>query len=528
LNGAPDTVNVINSIYIELITSQVFAEQLKPAKKIISKITNVYRKFFDSSNPLLNLGASSINLGVEFWVKHIWKKDKKRIVLLLDDLERISDTIDITDLLGLIHTNFILNDVKVIYIADDSKINQSGKFNTEKEKYIYRTVSFYNDRYSIFKSFLESKNIFSDNFMIDLQEVFSEEQINLRSVKFCLDCYVELEKFYKDLPPNEYNSIDFLFYTICRVGKFYQQENIQKNELIKALNPLNSTEPSKKIYKDFVENYGTRIVNYNFIFDLICDGIFIDKDVSDALKKINPNEDTLSKLYNIQDMETDEVIEILKKIKENIEAKKYSIRNYGVLMKLFVFNAEKFNITTEEEMLPLISKSIFSKENNAELQKMFEYWVRDEFSRPKKANNMFEQELISKFNEFSDNKIKNSVEIFFQKIEACNADIFSNTLEFREIFTLLIQMNYVDKILNLKNKSIRFFAYFIDSTICNVSNANEFYTREIPALETFNKACAEKQEAIRKEDILKDDALKYLEKTLNNAITQIKRTENRL
>lgn len=26
LNGAPDTVNVINSIYIELITSQVFAE----------------------------------------------------------------------------------------------------------------------------------------------------------------------------------------------------------------------------------------------------------------------------------------------------------------------------------------------------------------------------------------------------------------------------------------------------------------------------------------------------------------------
>ena len=89
-------------------------------------------------------------------------------------------------------------------------------------------------------------------------------------------------------------------------------------------------------------------------------------------------------------------------------------------------------------------------------------------------------------------------------------------------------MNYVDKILNLKNKSIRFFAYFIDSTICNVSNANEFYTREIPALETFNKACAEKQEAIRKEDILKDDALKYLEKTLNNAITQIKRTENRL
>ncbi len=536
LNGASDTVNTINSICIELIASQKL--QLPPSNNGIARLLlKIFQKFSDSSNFLLNLGYDGMNFGLDFLIKHILsnKDNNNKLALLLDDLERISDAIDITDLLGLIHTKFILNGVKVIYIADDTKITRSSfqKFNTEKEKYIHRIISFYNDKDVVFRSFLEKENIFNYNFMLTLQEIFSEEQINLRSVKFCLDCYVELEKFCKTLPSDAYNSVAPLFYTICCVGKFYRQGNIQKSALINALatyyyhsNFFDSTEISKDPYKNFAREYGAKIINYDFIFDLIYDGIFFDKDVLYALKKSKSDEDSLVKLYHLQEMETNEAIEILKKVKENVVSKKYSIRQYGMLMNLFVANAERFNIATEEEILPLISDSIFSQENNTELQEIFEHWMKDESSRITEVRNTLEKELLSKFEAFSDNKIKNSVEQFFQKIKNCDTDIFSTSLKYKRNFTLLVQMNYVDKILSLKNKSIRFFAYFIDSTICNVINDYEFYTPEIPALEKFCNGCAEKQKIIKKEDILKRSALEYLEEILNNAINKIKCTEN--
>lgn len=50
----------------------------------------------------------------------------RNIVLFLDDLERISDGLDVTSLLGQVYTTFIENNIKVVLIANEKEIAKAS------------------------------------------------------------------------------------------------------------------------------------------------------------------------------------------------------------------------------------------------------------------------------------------------------------------------------------------------------------------------------------------------------------------
>lgn len=530
LNGITSITDVINSVFLELICTEKNIKIPNSGKNLFSKIS----QFFTNTNfsTFFNAGNIALSYYIDNYGKTKLTDDEKTLVVIFDDLERISDKIDITDLLGIIHNKLTLNNIKVIYIADDTKIKQKDKFDTEKEKYILRTLSFANDKDSVFKSFLEKEKIYSEDFMIILHQVFNESQVNLRTVKFCIECYMDLFHAYEKLPKDKYNSPENLFYSICQIGKFYKQGNADKNELQKQIDSyfyksyLNGNEKDEKtVYEIFAENYYSNLIKQGFIYNLIYDGVFSEEDLSFYLKKPEYNEDPIFSLNNIQCMETSELIQKLKDVKENLKDKKYSFRQYGILRDLFLPNVLKLNLDTEENIYNLIADSVFAEKNQKELTDTFGYWQKDSFSQLKDAKNTFEKNLLIKYEEYCKNEKEKKVKDFYNSLLNCDRSIFAYTIQFQAIYSDIITFNYLDKMFELPNKSIYHFSYFIDIAICRLIEAYKYYTSEMDSLTKFLEKCKKILQAIDEKDILKIDAINNLQKTIGLAIKHIENKE---
>lgn len=527
LNGIVSIPAVINSLFTLAIKFCKTGTGVSDSTgQIVNELQSMSSKAEGKANFFLNFGTSAINIFAELKGNELLRNTDKNIIFVLDDLERISESIDITDLLGSIHSRFIENGIKVIFVADETKIKDSGKFAEEREKYIQRTISFSNDKNNTFKSFLESRKIFSNDFLEILHEVFPEEQVNLRTVSFCLECYIDIKKFAEGLNSDDYNSTDSLFYTICCIGNFYKQGNTDKDKLWKALQTYfynsyqRNSDKEKNKYELFSEEFGNRLIKREFIINLIYDGILDEEEFEFFLRKIKHIEDPLDKLYNIVELETIELKNILVQIKENLKEKKYSIRKNADLQQQFMPNAIKMSILSEEECIRLISDSVFAKENYAELKETFDYWIKNDFSHPKILQNDFDKELENHFIEYKNEHDKAEIESFFTGISKCSGDIFADTFRYT-IFSSLKKQGYFEKIFSLPNKSIRFFAAYISSAITHVINANEFYMGELDALKALNALCAEHIKNVPSEDFLKLEALAYLKKTLDEAVCHI-------
>ena len=527
LNGVDNVSDVVNTVSFEIICSETTKKDLiSKSKETTLKIVN-FLKRFDKTKIYFEVGDLVSHVSINLIVKQKLKKCKKQLFIIFDDLERISDKIDITDLLGNIHNNFTLNGVKVLYIADDTKLKDIEKFNKEKEKYILRTITFAIDKDALFVSFLQKAEIVTDDFVLVLHQVFDESQVNLRTVKFCIDCYLDLHRYYKTLSESEYNSPDSLFYSICRIGKFYRQGNSNKEELQKLMTNyfhisyLNKKENEITDYDKFAYEYGSKIVRQSFILDLIYDGVFTENEVKFYLRKPKNTTDPLYSLVNIKNMETFELIQKLNEICNNLKNKMYSYKDYAVLKDSFIPNVLKLKLDTEQNIYKLLIASIFAEDNIQELTDTFGYWQIDSLSKLKTSSNEFEKLVLSRYDAYCKKEKEKNVENFYQSLKNCDRSIIANTSLYNTIYSDLISLGYIDKIFELPNKSIRYFSYFIDNAICHLIEAYICYTRELPSLKCFIKKSRVVLRTIDKNDILKIEAIQDLQKNIELAIQHI-------
>ena len=531
LNGVTKTSEIINSIYLELFSTGKFKGAFEQGRKIASVIGEFIKEKNEMAKLAMNIGSSVADNCFDFVVRKELKEKSNNIVVILDDLERISDSLDITDLLGTIHTKLTLNGVKVIYVSAEDEIKDSDKkkFDKEKEKYIQRTLSFITEKNEVINSFLDDYGINTQDFMENMCKVFDEQQINLRTVKFCLECYNDISVFCKTLPSDEFDTPESLFFTICQIGKFYKKGHTNKELTKQELDSYyvktylkNNSDRQQSDYENFAANYGSVLIKESFIFDLIFDGTLSEENIKFYLRKPKVNQDPLYALTYVLDMETSELIENLNKVIQNLKMKKYSIMQYKMLRDNFLPSVKKVNLDTKNLVINMISESIFAEQNKDELEKMFEHWLEDSFSRIKNAENDFEQQLLERFNNYYERIESSKAEDFYQFVINCNRKIYDYKFDYT-IFSSLVKRGYIELILSLPNKSVRYFTYFIHSSICCLQNACDFYTDEIPALEKIKTQCDEKQEQIDKADVLKIAAVNNLRRTIESAIKQIEK-----
>ncbi|ABJ78762.1 hypothetical protein IQB76_05690 [Leptospira borgpetersenii serovar Hardjo-bovis] len=150
------------------------------------------------SAPYVKIG-SNILKGLENLANKILSKEINLTdsLIIFDDLERISPTLSIIDILGYINTNFIENhNYSVIFLCDEQKITSAG-YQAAKEKVIGRTLEFkhsvddfideyFTDRYSKsseYLTFLQNhKNVIVEFFLRAKEE-------NIRTYNFIFDSF---------------------------------------------------------------------------------------------------------------------------------------------------------------------------------------------------------------------------------------------------------------------------------------------------------------------------------------------------
>ena len=356
----------------------------------------------------------------------------------------------------------------------------------------------------------------------------------MRTILFCLDCYQELVEAYKKQNLSaDYNSPEVLFYSICIIGKFYKAGSSDKEKLLSAASTYlidsNENEKSNDPYKEFVSQVGSVNLYYcyldRFIVEFVYDGFLDENALVEFLRK--PTEDAVDRLSNVENLETSELKDILNKVKENLENENYTIRQYALLRQNFIPYADKLGICSKEEVMGLLKKSIFSdkEENRDALELQYKYWQKDPYSQIKKEPNEIEAQMLKEFSEYERKQKIDKTEEFYDKLKGSDPSIFDSNSEQKDLFTRLVDNGYTDKLLSMANRSINMFNAYINSAVCNLTNANEWYSAEIPALERLEKSIDEKINSINNAhdevDFMKARALSNLKNTIALAIRQI-------
>lgn len=243
-------------------------------------------------------------------------------IIILDDLERLSNEIDTEDVLGFVNDLVENYNFKVILISNQDKFGESAtKF---KEKVIEKTIPFRIDSFSIIKEIARSYHPQLSDFLsteyVARFLTYNKEDIeqskvlsNLRTVRFAISqfarifgYYVNLDKPITELESVVISKLNILWRFILAISIEYRLGNIapeKRNNLEMADlhfmlkhfdldgNPSEQEEKEKSFEDKFIQKYYERYdIPYRYIpeiYDYIVNGypLVLDK-IDESISKI--------------------------------------------------------------------------------------------------------------------------------------------------------------------------------------------------------------------------------------------------
>ena len=147
---------------------------------------SIFKKFNLSNKLVLNSITVFSDTLLETYKNSKLVKNNGKLVIILDDFERLSPNIDYQDLLGFISTE-IINNFKTLIISNENQIKDKEKFLLIKEKIISKTIEFSRDE-SILKNIIHNNtrsNFLSKNvsWLLDIISTYTDlQKINLRTI----------------------------------------------------------------------------------------------------------------------------------------------------------------------------------------------------------------------------------------------------------------------------------------------------------------------------------------------------------
>lgn len=549
LKGISDTQKLVKSINLKLLLGDSSDKWSSFFEKFdLDYVSSFFEnKFVEKTYKTLDLFSDVLISSVQD--EFLKKVKTKTVILFLDDLERISEKLQVIDLLAEISTSFTEFGIKTIYIADETDLLEKAEYKKAKEKYIHRTLSFNPNKKEVFEYFLK-KYTPNTNYNYDLYDmfitVFSEEQPNLRAVKFAFLCYQEILECYESIDNKKnYDYPSPLFYSICAYSKFYIAKQISKPKLIACIpsfiskylekyenSETNDKDAQKKDIKDFFHKYENNGKYYlyteSFLFDHIYDGILDSIALKQLLKRDTEDQDPLNQLTNLYQFEMDEVEKKLKEVYNNLTQEKYSINSLSLLIQNFYSNLRFVtNLISKDDAENAIVKSIFSDKQKEELSIFFEYKEKNNYWEFPKGIESVSEELEKRYTDYINNKNKTD----YEKIIECVNNAEYNQSLFYEIdehklFGILLKEKYFDNLENIKNNSILFLIKYINSKIIGLGNAYQFYMTEIPALQEIQEKIKTQKELLKENNLIKAELLGKFDKTIEQSIKHIYESRN--
>jgi len=269
----------------------------------------------------------------------------KPAVLVIDDIERISRNINISDFLGYILTNIIEKyGYRVIIVGDSKKIDNDENFDVIKEKSISRILKFSHDRDIFCTDFFKKssvKYLKDDSDFINRRiinyEKHNSTNINLRTIEFIISTFSIIEnslnKDQEFLSQNQLIQFKIkrsAFLNLFVFSNEYRNNNLNENNLSEIDNLLyrkyiymkifsKEYDESSKIIKDYHndDSFNNNIIYTKEIYQVILEGVFNANDFTKnwlKLFKTNKIDSDIQKLKQFRYMNETE----FKSLQENI------------------------------------------------------------------------------------------------------------------------------------------------------------------------------------------------------------------
>jgi hypothetical protein len=266
------------------------------------------RNLFSKLNIPENVGAIAERFAGSSFKIDLFEMIRSRRVICFDDLERLPSSADIEEILGFINYLSEHKHYKCLIVMNEAEMKPAHKesFSRLKEKLSLRTFQLSFNFTERFDTFLNSKCAKHKLSLDNSEKEFLKKTIekaninNLRTVRFIIDCYLELRLGMDEKIPesavillvamidfeSKGNAVDTKFYKFDGEAIQYKEYRRQKDDTQKDSKPDNQTVFYSSYYGDSV-----KYLFFQTIDDLVHQGYF---DNISAKEELFPKTEDLS------------------------------------------------------------------------------------------------------------------------------------------------------------------------------------------------------------------------------------------
>ena len=483
---------------------------------IIKKGNNVYsifKRFNNNSNFVLNSIDVLSDIALKKAIQHILEKNNETIVVVIDDLERLSEKIELQDFLG-----FIINDIiekfkfKVLIISNEAKMKNHKEFLKIKEKIISKTIEFSRDEVilkeilqEIIKSDFLNENL---NWIIDIFSIFDNLcKINLRTVFSIIDNFEFVEQKFKEHPSDldERYCNEFLksvFLNIYVLTTELKSGNI-KNEQIHILKN-HDFDRIFYIYEEFdIENcwhylinkyhrksklFDDYIIYSNSIMSYVISGIWYDDNYRNKWYECfypDGNIEDYEKLSNFYNYSESELVRIQERLlRECYESDITYNKVIDIYRRLSFFETIDLLLIEKSKVDDLIVRITELLSDNdlsiQEISRLENSFIFDPSSLDNTGFNKLKEVVKEKLALTYSDRTLDLIEAIFNEDYKKEKSIIDhiNSEEIR-VFRSIISNNLISTKITSKNNKAYSLATFIDREYLRVSNSKDYHQDEI-------------------------------------------------
>lgn len=484
LNGLEKLNDIDTRILLEVLKSKNKGKfsNLNP---LASKIGDLWIEISPSFEKL-----NAVNKATGFITKFTNSKiNLTEYVLILDDLERISGDLSISNLFGHIFDCYTSKNVKTIFVSNELEIKDED-YRTRKEKIIRRTISYapsFSEQFVTFfkKKYPEKQNLLNFHKDFFISRLDKKGVRNLRTIAFIFDNFFEVINDINDELLKE--CFEQLFIDVLLLTDEYKLGKIVKEDLsdYKHLNDLGLAYQLKLKDKENKDTYATLFfqtynqsngLNFVFlksIFDFIITG-YLDKELlkqelNQIYNKYSEEEKAYRKLQDFLYLEEKEGKELVFKIIEYLNSGKFHL---AIILKLYSSfkliqergYIENFNHNLEE----LFTNAIEESSKNIENIPMGDRFVMDDivFDNSLKDDATY-LKLSDLVREKAGIKQSNSqIDVIKTLFSDANSDSkYPERYEFGKLYNDIVCFKLEPLFFSLNNKGIAYFQSLLHNDV---------------------------------------------------------------
>jgi hypothetical protein len=551
LYGLENIKEISNRLYSELCSetlvkiSGVEKESINKGIKLIPKMVSSLSKFIPI--PFIK-DLDSFQEILRPLIEEIVKI--KKCIIVFDDLERCK--IDISELFGYINELVEHNQVKVILVANEDKIQIKSKYNEIKEKLIGLTIKYKPEFNSIYEKIIDT--YLKENELkkylkkeeqksLVLKEFNDKEYYNLRTLIHLITAYkkifsllksIKFDKKYLETHLN--NTLIYSAYILLELKIKNKLENLdffENNEMGSVFLKDNS----QKVlygYKFINDYFQTGYLNKEKIKRILLDEMRERKEIDERTKESESL--SFNSLFNKWCYLEDEVINNkLELLKDELKENKYPPMYYkNIVILLWQLKSNDFLSTYNIDILEyieLMEDNLKAEETKRKYEKNYKHEIfkilTDSTEIEKEYNNLTKG-FIKIIDDFNEENFKQQGSSFIAG-NVWNKEFINKCFTYADAFLVNKKFLFNEDIEKLRERLMRVKSPFdiyclIEgiNKVYNFSNVDKYYKDDIPNLNLLINCIKEIISEVSKKSITKKLALENLQEKLEEYLSRIK------